>query len=421
MLKRLITYAAGEAGVKSVGFLLLPLYSHLILPEEYGILGFLNAFVAFLPFIFTFYYLYGYIRFSLEEDDQTYISTFLMMGMGLNLFFILMSIAVYFLLSQYYFVEWYYFMLCVMALAALFVFQIMQMYHRSKNQATEYVKYSTLYVLFGSVCNVVLLIMLVDNVLAMLVSSLVVNMFASIMAYRKLRAHWRLDLVSLELIKRVLRYTVMLVPGAVSLLLFSQMDKIMLAGVVSNTTLGVYTMAFVLGLSMSYLGSALFMSVQPTFYELAKANRQDELEKNFRIYLLLLGGAVLLVMGVIKIAYFLIDLRYSGGEQIAMLVALAYSLMSAAQFFELHLTYIRRTSLVSLIYGIGGVLNIVLLYIMIRSDGIYGAAIALLLSAAIIVCSMYLMAQRHYRINYRSSDLMGFGLLIMLLTGVTLW
>lgn len=421
MLKRIVTYAAGEAGVKSIGFLLLPLYSHLIRPEEYGILGFLNAFVAFLPFVFTLYYLYGYVRFSVEEDERTQVSTFLVMGAGLNIFFVISSIAVYLLLSQYYPVAWYYFMLSIMALATLYVFQVMQMYHRSKSQASQYVRYSIFYVLSGAVFNVTLLVGLDDNVLAMLLSGLVVNTIASFVAYRKLKSIFLWEQVSWELMKRVLHYTVLLVPGAVSLLLFSQTDKIMLAGTVPNSMLGVYTMAFVLGLSMSYLGSALFMSVQPLFYEFAKDGNYEKIEQNFRVFLLLLGAGLVLVMGVIKVAYLIISPSYAGGEHIAILIALAYTLMTTAQFFELHLTYIRQTSLVSAVYGVGGLCNVFLLYFMIGSAGIGGAALALLISAGIIACMMYVMAQKHYPISYRRRDIMGFGLFIFALAGVLVW
>ena len=401
MIKKLLTYVTGEVSIKAIGFLMIPLYSHLISPEEYGVLGFLNALVAFLPFILTFYYLYGYVRFSLDTQSTEILSTFVAMGLVLNLFFMTVSIGIYFTsFRQYYTIEWVYFLLAISASASIFVFQILQMHYRSQQMASRYLRFSLLYALITTFLNIALLLWLKDKILALLLSSLLTNLLMSLIAFILLRNTISLKYISWKLSLNVLRYTIPLVPGAISLLLFSQADKLILFHYVSTTELGVYVMAFTLGLSMSYIGSALFMSYQPMFYTHATKKTPEKSVEGFKNSLIILVGGLTLVLVVIKIAYLLIDSRYAEGEEYAMIIAVAYSLLAFAQLLELHLTYLQRTGLVSLVYTIGGIVNIVLLYFFIQAFGALGASLALLLSSLIMACLMYLLGQKYYYLPY---------------------
>ncbi len=87
MIKRILTYTFGEVIVKGLSFLALPLYSYMIMPEEYGILGFLNAMLVFLPLIFTMSYIYSFVRFSTDVEDERLISTYFFLGLFLNIFY----------------------------------------------------------------------------------------------------------------------------------------------------------------------------------------------------------------------------------------------------------------------------------------------------------------------------------------------
>lgn len=420
MVKKLLTYITGEISIKAIGFLLIPLYSHLITPEQYGVLGFLNALVSFLPFILTFYYLYGYVRFSLETQPKEILSTFITMGLGLNLFFMVASIGVYFTaLRHYYTIEWVYFLLAISASASLFAFQILQMHHRSQQMATHYLRLSLLYTITTALLNITFLVLLKDKIFALLLSGLLTNLLASFIAVFFLRKTLSLTSISTKLSLNVLRYTVPLVPGAISLLLYSQADKLILFHYVSSTELGIYTMAFTIGLSMSYFGSALFMSYQPLFYTYAAKNSVENSVEGFKKSLFILFGGLILVLCVIKIAYLLIDSRYAEGEIYAMIIAIAYSMISFAQLLELHLTYLQKGGIVSLVYSIGGILNIILLYFFIQRLGGFGASLALLISSSTIAFLMYFLGQKYYYLPYNRKILsLYFSSIVILIGGI---
>lgn len=408
MIKKILTYSFGEVLVRGASFLAVLLYSRLILPHEYGTLGFLNSLVSFLPFILTFYYLYAYVRFSVEVKEKRLISTYFFMGLVLNIFYFLSALLIYFLFIQKYNIELKYFILSISSSSMIFLFQILQMYYRSRGLANTYIKFSILYSILGLTLNFTLLLSFEDNVFAMLLSSSMTSLVVTIVAYRILRGsiHWKLFDVSL--VKKILKYTIPLVPGAIALLVFSQSDKIILINYITKDELGVYTLAFTLGLSMSYIGSAFFMSYQPLFYEKIAQKLTLEIEHQFWKNIVFILLAVCLSFLVIHIAYYFVDSKYSAGLKYALTIALAYNFITFSQIMELHLTYIKKTLLVSLVYGIGGILTIGLLFTLIPLYGAKGAAISLLISAFIISVLMYLLAQKKMYLNYNKGVLFGY-------------
>lgn len=400
MIRKILTYSSGEVFVKGMAFLAIPLYSNLILPQEYGVLGFLNSLVSFLPFILTFYYLYAYVRFSVDVDEVKLISTYFYLGLFLNLFYFFTAIALYYLFINEYGIDLNYFVLSITSSSAVYMFQILQMYHRSQGLAKKYIKFSVIYSVFGILLNLSLLFFLDDNILAMLLSSSLTSISLSFIAYNILKNHIQWTLFDIKLVAKILKYTLPLVPGAVALLIFSQSDKIILINYISKEELGVYNLAFTLGLSMAYIGSAFFMSYQPIFYEKISQGLKQEIQEQFWKNIIFLLFSLLISFFVIFIAYKLVNIRYIDGMNFSFIIAIAYSFIAFAQMMELHLTYINKTYLVSLVYGVGGVFTISSLFYLIPLYGAKGAAISLLLSAFVISVIMYIIAQKYLFISY---------------------
>ncbi len=416
MIKKIMIYASGEILVKGLSFLALPLYSHLISPNEYGTLGFLRSLVSFLPFILTFYYLYAYVRLSVEIEEKVLISTYFFLGIYLNIFYFSISLLLYVLFIENYNIDFKYFVLSIFSSSAIYLFQIMQMYYRSKGYAKKYIKVSTLYAITGLGFNFLFLTLFKDNVLAMLLSSSIITLIASIFAYTIMRdkIHWKL--FDSNIVKQILKYSIPLVPGAISLLMFSNSDKIILINFISKDTLGIYTFAFSIGLAMSYIGNAFFMSYQPIFYQKISDNLHIEIKLAFWKNILMLFTALMATYFVIYIVYHISNTQYKLGSSIAYIIASAYCFMVFAQIMELHLTYLKKTSLVSFIYGAGSILTIIGLYIFIPIFGMNGAAFSLFISSFFISILMYLYAQKNLYISYNKFILIIFYFAVFALT-----
>jgi len=415
MIRKILTYSFGEILVKGISFLVLPLYSYMILPGEYGTLGFLNSLVVFLPFIFTFYYLYAFVRFAVNIKPQRLISTYFYMGILLNIFYLFGALIVYYLFISYYNIALKYYIMSVLASASIFLFQILQMYYRSCGNAKQYLYMSSFYTLAGVVLNIVFLTIFQDNVFAMLLANLTLALLGSLVAYRVLTKYIHLKLVDRALILTILKYSIPLVPGAIALAMSSNIDKIVLLKYITKEELGIYVMALSIGMAMGYLGKAFFMGYQPIFYEKVARNESGEIQKQFLkniiIVLLFLCGVLI----AIPFVYKFINEKYMSGYFISFSVAMTYAIYTFSQMMELHLTYSKKTIWVSYVYGIGTLLVLIGLILCAPIYGVKGAIIVLFCSSAITSLIMYYVAQKIFYIDYPKRVILLFYSIIFLL------
>lgn len=386
--------------VKGLSFLALPFYSYLILPEEYGVLGFLSSLVSFLPFIFTLYYLYAYIRFSIDVEDKELLSTYFYMGIFLNIFYFLSAIALYYLLIQSYDIQLKYYILSIGSSTSIYLFQLLQLHHRSKGKSSEYLKYAVVYALLGLFFNFLFLLYFKDNILAMLLSSLCISLLASFIAYRVLKEYIKWKFYNFQLVVNILKYSIPLVPGGIGLLLFSQSDKLILASYVSKEELGIYVVATTIGLAMGYLGRAFHMAYQPIFYAKMSEEKGREIQEQFWKNILLIILASLGALFAVYVAYHFINSKYLEGMHISFMIVFAYTFVTFSQMMELHLTYVKRNALVSYIYIFGGLLTLLLLWILVPTYGTEGAAIILYVTAMLTSILMYIISQKILYIQY---------------------
>ncbi len=100
------------------------------------------------------------------------------------------------------------------------------------------------------------------------------------------------------------------------------------------------------------------MSYQPLFYEKMSAGLRKEIENQFWKNVLFLLSALALDFIIILVVYQFVNPKYEDGLPLAFVIAIAYTFISFAQMMELHLTHIKKTYLVSLVYGIGGILTL---------------------------------------------------------------
>jgi O-antigen/teichoic acid export membrane protein len=255
----------------------------------------------------------------------------------------------------------------------------------------------------------------------MLLSGMCNSIIVTLFAYRILSKNIDWKLFDRSLVVKILKYSIPLVPGAIALLMFSQSDKIILINYISKDELGIYTLAFTIGLSMAYIGSAFFMAYQPIFYEKLSKGLSDEIKNDYWKILLFLLLALLLAFLAIFVVYQFINIKYIEGFKLSLIIALAYCYVAFSQIMELHLTYMKRTSIVSIIYGLGGILTVSSLFILIPLMGMKGAALSLFLSALLISVLMYNIAQRYLFISYNHFYVVSFYLFTLSAGGFIIW
>ena len=399
MRKKLLTYITGDILVKGLAFLTLPLYSHLIMPNEYGILGLLSAIVAFMPAVLTLSYINGFVRFSIDTDKKTIISTFVFLGTILNFIYFFLALLVYKIIVYTYEIPFEYYLLAIVTSVMVFLFHILLVYFQSISNAKAYMKITVFYGLCGIILNFIFVISMENNILAMLIANFINTLIVTLFAFNTLKKNIFWHSIDFSLAKEVLLYTSPLTLGAIGLLTFSQMDKLILTEYIDKSQLGIYTMALSVSLAISYLGRALFISYQPDFLKLADKNN-NLIIKRYKVIILFILASMVLTFLAIGVIYQLVDSRYYSGIKIAFINTMAYTFLVFARIMELHLSYKKKSSIIALVYGMGGLSTIFLLYIFIPKYGMIGASYALYISGCLISIFMYILAQKYFFLGY---------------------
>jgi len=418
MIKKILIYGSGEVIVKGLAFFALPLYSYMILPEEYGILGYLGSLISFLPIIFTMLYLQAFIRFFVDIDTKELISTYFYLGIVLNLFYLICGVVIYYFFIEDYGIEFKHYIFSIGTSIVIYLFQILQMYYRAKGLSKDYIKFSVGYGIAGLILNFILLTYLEDNTLAMLLSGFIISIIASIIAYQILKEFISFEYANYHLSKSILKYSTPLIPGSIGAILFSQSDKLILVNYMDKVQLGIYTLATTIGLTMGYLGRAFFMAYQPIFYEKLSQGKKNEIEDGFWKNILLLLSALFTSLIIIVVIYQLINNKYSNGIYISLIFSLTYSFVAFSQMMELHLTYIKKTLYVSYIYGFTGFLTVTGLFFIIDILGANWVVLWLFLSSLSTSILMYFVGQRVLYLKYNKKYILLFYLTIILLATI---
>lgn len=167
----------------------------------------------------------------------------------------------------------------------------------------------------------------------------------------------------------------------VSNLVLNQSDRVMIQGLMDNASVGVYSLAYSFGSVLSAIWSALNNSWLPFYYEYNRKKQYEimlEKAKNYiELFTILTIGFVYLSVEVFHI--FASDI-YWGGTQLIPLFSIGFYFMFMYSFPVNYEFYNKKTKLIAVGTILSALINIFLNYIFIKKYGIYGAALATVIS-----------------------------------------
>jgi O-antigen/teichoic acid export membrane protein len=171
-------------------------------------------------------------------------------------------------------------------------------------------------------------------------------------------------------------------------ILINKSDALFISEMLGKDILGIYMVGYQIGMVVLLFQEAIGHAWRP--YVFKKLNNGLESDK-FKIvkqsYILM---SIYLLFPVIiyflspYIFKFFIDIRYHDSIIIAPLIALGYSFLGMYKLVTIYIFYMKKTGILSTFTLANGLLNIVFNYIFIRIFGVIGAAYATILSMFLI-------------------------------------
>ena len=435
-----LIYGFGQVLARSVTFLLLPLYTNLFTPADYGTLSLAYAFMGFMVVILH----YGidaalmkrYIH-SDGADRQSYFST---------AWLSLLITAVAFALLVALFREALAgpvlgsgngrFMVYLAVILALDVmWSLPQLALRSENRPLAYIGFSLLNVALSLSLNLVFVLHLhwgVEGALmSNLIASSVVFLVSLPIALRRLnfrrisREHWR----------NLMRFGLPFLPAGLFAMLMELADRYLLRAITDIPTVGLYSAGHKLGALMLLVVMGFNLAWHPFFLKQGDQPGSPRLFARVSTYVLASLGLlwILMLVWVPHLVRLQVGpVSFYGPEywqSVAIMpwIALGY-IGLAAYLLQMPAVFLKeRTRLVAVTRGAGAGVNISLNLLLIPTYGALGAAWASCSSFLLMALLFWLLTRRIYPIPYEWSRLvriagsLGLAAALYQFTDASLW
>ena len=415
-LKRLTTHSAiyGLSDVlgRSMAYLLVPVYTHVMPVEEFGYYGLVYTFIALTNVVFLYGMDSAFLRYYVLEEDRkrdtlsTGYLTMLFTSAGLAVIIVLFAariaplIAVSASLTSYVQLA-----AAVLALDALNAIPFARLRGEGKAATFASLKLMKVMIELGGNCYLVVVLdmglqgILISNIAG---SGIVFVILAGI-TLRHLSFSW-----SRGTMGRLLRFGLPYVPAGACIIIIETIDRLMLERMAGTETLGIYHAARKLGVGMLIFVTMFRQAWQPFFLETSREENPRPLFARVLTYFLALAGGIFLALSyliddLVRISiggYTLIEASYWEGIAVVPILLAAYVLYGIYVNLTVGVYLEKKTILLPFITAASALVCILTNLWLIPEFGMYGAATASAAAYAVMVAGLYLVGRRYYPIPY---------------------
>ncbi|CUU08774.1 Membrane protein involved in the export of O-antigen and teichoic acid [Candidatus Thermokryptus mobilis] len=396
-----------------LNFILVPFYTNVLKPDQYGIVTTIYAYIAFLNIIYSYGMESAYMRYassleigSKKENFSTpFISIFLTSLLFSSIIHIfsekianLINIPIDFSVCIRY-SAWILFFdaLCIIPLSAL----------RLEGKAMIFSTIKIVNIVVNVTLNIVLLLKFKLGVYGVFISGVASSALTFLMVLPII-----LKNLSFSFLKRLyielLKFGLPYIPSGLSAIVIQVIDRPILKALTDDATVGIYQANYRLGIFMMLFVSMFDYAWRPFF--LRNANNPDAKKLFSRVmtYFTLVGALLfilvsLLIEDFVKLKIlgrYIIHPDYWLGLGIVPIVLLGYLFNGIYVNLIVGIYIQKKTKYLPYITGIGAIANILGNYTLIPILGMYGSAWATLISYLIMAISLFIAVQRIYPIRY---------------------
>ncbi len=433
-----VIYGASSIIGRLLNWLLVPLYTNLFIPEQYGIVTNLMSYVAILLVVLTYGMETGYFRFASDEKESnlTFSTGFISLLFTSVLFCAAIIIFIN-PLSDYLDVaaNKSYVILLALTLGFDSITSLPFAKLRQENRAVRYAGLKLINIGVNLGINLFFLVLCpliykhfpdfpITKIwnpefgigyifLAIFISSLI-NLL--LLLPDILKVDLKLDR---KLLFKILRYSSPILIVSICGTLNINLDKMIMPELIPESQnplyqTGIYGANYKLAVIMTLFIQAFRYSFEPFFFSQAKEKRSKQVYADVLKYFVIFGLIIFLsVMFYIDIVKILIDPRYHKGLGIVPYVLMANLFFGI--FFSLSLWYklTDKTHFGAYIAILGTIITIVLNILLVPKFGYMGAAYSVLACFFTITVISYIAGQKYFPVPYELKRILFYLLLAL--------
>jgi O-antigen/teichoic acid export membrane protein len=407
MLKRFVkdslVYGASGIVTRGISLVLVPFYTRVFTPGDYGVIDLLGVVSAIVSSVFPLEITQAIARFYPDcknaDDAKQYAST--------ALYYTMMSFGVFLVLAEIFApqlstmlfagaVAESTFRVAALAIVTTGLFYFVQNQLRWRLEPSKHAVCSMVFSALALGGTVIFVLIFHTGVVGVFWAQVIAGTVGSLLGWYFGRTSYIFSF-SKEKFKEMLAFSLPIVPSSMGILALTYTDRISITSIMTLGDLGIfgigYRVASVVGLLMVGFQGAISPLIYSKYRE---ANTPAEIARVFRYFsfLALLVAASLSIFGREILIVLTTPGFYSAATVIPFLVAATF--FSNMHVFAPGLGIQKRTKYIAVINLIGALLNVGLNLLLVPMLGILGAATSTMISATAVFVAFMYFSQRFY-------------------------
>ena len=391
MLKKIFIYGVGTFFSKILVFLLLPIYTRVLSPSDYGYYDVLLANVQLLVSIAFMEIWSGIIRFMYDDEDvYGPVKTFL----SLFPFFIVIYVVVYFLFSHFFLVKFPVVAFCFGITYLLF--NVLNSICRGLGRNVDYVVSSAVSTVVSCLLNLVLIVWLRKGIACMFISlglGYICGVLYVEIQTKALRIAFKRK-SSVDKKKELVLYCFPLVVNTVSYSFLPLFNKNIIIRFLGEEVSGYYAIAEKVTVILSLAISIYHLAWQEEAFSVAKRENRSEIYSYYTNQFIRCVG--LLIPGYLLFCHFLMPLVSgenfaSALELIPLFVIQAY-IANMSSFFCVIISAHKKSIQILLSTIFGAIINGILIILLMPRIGVLASNVSLCIGFGVCAFARYVFA-----------------------------
>ena len=410
VVKNISIYSLGNILNKSITFLLVPLYTRVLVPADYGKLELVNTVGAILAMLYGLLVSNGYSRVYFQNKDPEWRKSLFFSGQVFSVLCCIIAGGLSFINAEtiadtiFNFPGGAIFLKLVTIVTLFKVLTLIPMNNiRNREKAVLYISINAVYLVINTLLTIYFLVYLklgVKGVLyAQIISGIVELITLYCFTWNQSSFHFRYSgLITM------LSFSIFLIPSNLSSFVLNYSNRYFLNEYMDIKEVGLYSLgAKIAGIIPFLFTEPVKMAFAPYIYSMI--NNPEKCKKHLadfsRFFFAGLALIALIISFFAKEAITIMaDTNYSGSHSIVFILSVSYLFMGLAGIIVSGIHISMKTWIVSLIWVFSAVLNIVLNVLLVPKYGRLGASVATMLSSLCILACYFIAVYKVYPVPF---------------------
>lgn len=418
LVKNIIIYAIGNFGSKMISFLLLPFYTYYLSAADYGYFDLITTTVMLLTPIITFQIYDGVYRYLLDVKDSDECSKYIS-----NAFFITIRNMLFFSIAYILFIQIRSFKFDYLILLQIDLGIITGLWSQIARGLRDNINYSIsgiLSTIVTLISNIIFIAIIHLGVGSLIVSNIFASIIVIIYVDCKLKIHKyiKLKFNSKRVKEQLIKFSIPLIPNVVSWWFMNVSDRYFLAYYLGIDANGIYAISNRFSTILVMLNSIFNLAWQESaILEYDSNDKNDFYSKMFNILMKYEFSLVILLLAFTKlIMKYMININFYLAWKYIPFLYIGTILSAFSSFYGTG--YLSAKDTIGSFYTsvLGGIINIVLNFVLIPIIGIQGASISTMISFLVMWLVRLVQTKKYFRIYINSKCMISLSIITVFFT-----